>query len=442
MITEEEATRLLKRADPARADDDAPDIDALSFLSTLQARSTEVTFIDTEEFSVAPDAPRRWQFVGLAAAAAVVAVLVGALLLAGRGDPNEPQTPAATTAPASLETDPEEVAMQFLAASDARDAETVRSLVAEDATIIYTDETLSVDVLLANDEFLGWRYLEPQCEVTSPGPPSKVTCTFLMQSTVAEAYGMGPFEGSSSEFEIADGMVRRLEVDHSYDQPYTDESGNTHAEAYEAFLNWVRVTYGDPVLGYDLPEPTDPLDQRVAEWGVVAPAIRFLLARNEWDGETARLMVADDVLIEGDFAMVAADDYVISADFERALQWQFSRPTCTITDVGPPATVTCMYRMQNWLGRALDVGPYPGGIFQFEIIDGRIQRVSHQWDSSQYDVEALSVFLDWLDETHPGDRHVMFELDDNGAEVWQTTPEALALFKERVPEFVKSITGS
>ena len=48
MITEDEATRLLKRADPARVDDSAPFVDAAGYLAALRTRSTTVTLIDTE----------------------------------------------------------------------------------------------------------------------------------------------------------------------------------------------------------------------------------------------------------------------------------------------------------------------------------------------------------------------------------------------------------
>ena len=48
MITEDEAMRLLKRADPARVDDSAPFTDAAGYLAALRTRSTTVTLIDTE----------------------------------------------------------------------------------------------------------------------------------------------------------------------------------------------------------------------------------------------------------------------------------------------------------------------------------------------------------------------------------------------------------
>ena len=48
MTTEDEATRLLKWADPARVDDGAPFVDAAGYLDALRTRSTTVTLIDPE----------------------------------------------------------------------------------------------------------------------------------------------------------------------------------------------------------------------------------------------------------------------------------------------------------------------------------------------------------------------------------------------------------
>lgn len=75
------------------------------------------------------------------------------------------------------------------------------------------------------------------------------------------------------------------------------------------------------------------------------------------------------------------------------------------------------------------------------MADGHIQRFSHQWDPSQYEVEALGVFLEWLQE-YPGDRDVMFTVDHNAAITWHGTAEALVLFQERVLQFARSVRDS
>jgi hypothetical protein len=105
VITEDEATRLLKRADPARVDDNAPFVDAAGYLAALRPRSTTVTLIDSEPAPSGPGGRHRPLIIAVAAAAVVV-IVVGALVLAARNDTTEPQIPAgpvpsASTTPAT-----------------------------------------------------------------------------------------------------------------------------------------------------------------------------------------------------------------------------------------------------------------------------------------------------------------------------------------------------
>jgi hypothetical protein len=104
LITDDEVMRLFERADPARTDETAPVINTAGYLDALQARSSNVTLIDTEPTPTGPTSRHRWLIA--AAAAAVVAIVVGAIVLAARNDTTEPQIPAgpvpsASTTPAT-----------------------------------------------------------------------------------------------------------------------------------------------------------------------------------------------------------------------------------------------------------------------------------------------------------------------------------------------------
>ena len=94
MITDDEVMRLFERADPARADDAAADADPPVYLTALRTRSSNVTLIDTEPTRTQPPNRHRWL---IAAAAAVVAIIVGTLVLVTRDGTGEPEIPAATT---------------------------------------------------------------------------------------------------------------------------------------------------------------------------------------------------------------------------------------------------------------------------------------------------------------------------------------------------------
>jgi hypothetical protein len=179
--------------------------------------------------------------------------------------------------------------------------------------------------------------------------------------------------------------------------------------------------------------------QQAIEDEAVRTAIRFIEARDQWDGESVRSLVADDAVID-DFAVATAEDYLANAEFERITEWRFLQPQCAATEVDPPVEVTCAYVMQNALSEALGVGPYTGTSIEFVIEDGQIRHVTHHFDYSQYSVQAFEVFTRWLVDAHPGDIDVMLDTADDGSAMRSTTPESLALWAQRIPEFVASLS--
>jgi hypothetical protein len=352
---------------------------------------------------------------------------------------------AAGETPAS---EAEQVASRFVSARNAWDATTVRLLLADDAVIdeVSVASVADYPARVEMERIRGWSFLQPQCTTTEVGPPARVTCTYTMEDAITRALGVGPFTGSSFEFVIADEHIQDVTHDFDFSQ-YSPQ-------AFEVMWDWLDdvhpgdtdVIWAIDAVGRATPKLTPEalalLELRIHEFVAVAPAIRFIDARNTWDGETVRSLVADDAEIASDFAVADADDYLVNAAFERALQWRFGQPRCSVTLAGPPALVTCPYVMENTLTRALGVGPFIGSSFEFEIADGRIQRVTHTFDYSQYSGQAFEVLLDWLVQTHPGDFDVMFATAADGSNVRSMTPEALTLFEQRIPEFVASVNGS
>ena len=138
-------------------------------------------------------------------------------------------------------------------------------------------------------------------------------------------------------------------------------------------------------------------------------AQRFVQARDRWDGEAVRALVADDAEIVGENQVTTADEYLVNADFERVTDWHFLEPECTATEVGPPIEVTCCYVMENAWSRALGVGPFTGSSFQFVIDDGQIQQVTHYFDFDLFAPQVFEVWVAWLTDTHPDDVDVMYD---------------------------------
>ena len=170
----------------------------------------------------------------------------------------------------------------------------------------------------------------------------------------------------------------------------------------------------------------------------IALAQRFVEARDAWDGEAVRALVADDAVID-DFAVSSPDDYIAGAEIDRATGWRYMQPECTAIVPGPPIQVSCTYTMQNAWSEALGVGPFTGSNFRFVIADGQIQQVTHIFDVSEFDPEVWAIFQEWLSATHPDDVGVMFDANSGN---FSLTPEAIALFEQHTTEFVASLNDS
>jgi hypothetical protein len=169
----------------------------------------------------------------------------------------------------------------------------------------------------------------------------------------------------------------------------------------------------------------------------IQTALEFIQARNAWDGPTMRALVADNAPVV-DFAVEKPDDYLAMAELERTLQWQYLDPDCTARSDGAVMHVRCTYVMQNRLSQATGTGPYRGSRMEFTISDGLIDTVVNTFNHDRYGPEVLVPFSDWLNANHPGDIDVMFFLNDSGDINRSLTPESLALWSERVPQYVTS----
>jgi transglutaminase superfamily protein/transglutaminase TgpA-like protein len=100
VITEDEVMLLLERADPVRTRGAVPGTAAAGYVDAVRTRRMIVTLIDTEPRNTEPS--RRWPII-IVTAAAVVAIVVGALVLAARDNTVETHVPAAplTVAPST-----------------------------------------------------------------------------------------------------------------------------------------------------------------------------------------------------------------------------------------------------------------------------------------------------------------------------------------------------
>jgi hypothetical protein len=259
VISEDEATRLLKRADPARADDSAPFVDAAGYLAALRTRSTTVTLIDTQPNPARPKHRHHWPII--AAAAAVVAIVVGGLVLATRDDDPNEQIPAATTVAPDLDAsaaEAEEVARGFVDAYIAGDADRALTYLADD--LIATEEDWGSPDRFRRD--IAWqaaaryewnvhecqRYdgatedFGPLDDVAASGQPigTVVRCGLDFHALGSDALGLGPYD-ISWDLLVRDGRLVATNRGNWTPQFELDLWGGP-------FANWIRTEHPDDVL--------------------------------------------------------------------------------------------------------------------------------------------------------------------------------------------------
>jgi hypothetical protein len=238
VITEDEATRLLKRADPARVHDSAPFVDAAGYLAALRTRSTTVTLIDTEPTPTRPKHRRHWPII--AAAAAVVAIVVGGLVLATRDDDPNEQIPAATTIPADPDAsaaEAEEIARGFLDAYAAYDFDRAMTYLADDAfpESFESPESLRLELVLFEAQPYTVTILdcEPQ-DQTAVG--ILVRCPFEFHFLRSDEIGVGPFGDNYWDLTVRDGRIVSSHEEVSF-------MTNGMNEMWTSFGNWVSAAY-------------------------------------------------------------------------------------------------------------------------------------------------------------------------------------------------------
>jgi hypothetical protein len=168
-------------------------------------------------------------------------------------------------------------------------------------------------------------------------------------------------------------------------------------------------------------------------------AERYIAARNAYDPEAARAVLADDVVMND--TPIIADLGELSPGFEalRRYEFQFSPYECSQIAAGPPARVVCNYMMTTNLQRIVGYPPIAGG-FNFTISDGRITNLIHSFNFSEFGPNAYDSFLTWLDAAHPGGFDQLFRIVD-GVSTPRLTPEALDLISVYVAEFDQATNG-
>lgn len=134
---------------------------------------------------------------------------------------------------------PSQVAERFIEARNAYDADAVLSLLAPDSFIgaeihPFVKTTEDYPDLIAVERAEGRQMLVEEC-IETPNVPGKMVCSYMVESDISRALGVGPFGGSRLNMVIEDGQIKSIYNRFSY--------RSYNALAFEPYLEWLEKNH-------------------------------------------------------------------------------------------------------------------------------------------------------------------------------------------------------
>ncbi|MFV2039208.1 MAG: hypothetical protein ACC660_03095 [Acidimicrobiales bacterium] len=431
-------------------------------------RIHQVTLVESQpELEKQQMNTKLWSTV--AAVAAAIVVVVGIVAVTGDANDNSDtavvtdETSPSTGDTTSMSTDEAMGAVgAYFDAYAVGDIGTALALFEPDTSFSTTWSGGGAEATLSDwEKLMTWNLAQgtvltaPECLASEPvGDSVTVACEYGSSEALIQAIPTTPIPIALDVVVTPDGI-------RSWNRQLTSPDFTTYGDP---FNRWVQANH---------PEDVDPApfawesvaeaQQRgesegalAEEWGAfleasgcdfnsltcsqaIQTATAFVEARDAWDGEAVRALVADDAVID-DF-VATPDEYLTSVEFERVTGWRFMQPKCLASDSGKVGEVTCTYTMQNAWSQALGVGPFSGSRFDFVIVGGEIRELTHTFDFSEFSPQVWEVMLAWVRDNHPDDVATMYDFTGSD-DVPRKTPEAVALWEAYTLEFAESVAGS
>jgi hypothetical protein len=169
-----------------------------------------------------------------------------------------------------------------------------------------------------------------------------------------------------------------------------------------------------------------------------AIAQAYIEARNAYDVDQARELVSEDFAtteVPEAFRDLATMELAFAT--HEAYGFQYSEGACLAPTAGPEESVFvhCDYAWTSELQTITGYPPVPVQ-FTFQIEDGRISRIAHDWNRAEFAPNVYDPWLTFLTEEHPEFAtlaRAIHRLDpDRTVQAVQQMPEHLELYEEWV----------
>ncbi|HJU80510.1 MAG TPA: hypothetical protein VJ796_02060 [Acidimicrobiia bacterium] len=159
-------------------------------------------------------------------------------------------------------------------------------------------------------------------------------------------------------------------------------------------------------------------------------ATRYLEARNAFDADAARDLLADNALLR-DVPRMERGELDLGFEALRVYGMQLDPFQCK--NAQGATFVNCDYLMDTRLSQIRGF-PQVAGRIQFLIEEGQITRLVHDFNFNDYAPNVHEPYIDWLNQNHPGVVEQLFVVKD-GVQSQILTPESLALAADYLDEY-------
>jgi hypothetical protein len=205
------------------------------------------------------------------------------------------------------------------------------------------------------------------------------------------------------------------------DAPKTRKRGLVIAVGALLALAAVVVVYGQLDSSSDQPSP-----QQVAE--------QYFAARNAYDAEAARELMADDAVLN-DMPVIGIDQLEEGFDVLSIYGFSFDAVDCAPGGTSATSQVRCSYQMFTFLNEPVSYPPVAGAM-DFEIVDGKIARLDNRFPYAQFSPNVFHPFASWVAAEHGDDSlRGLFDTLPSGTATPRLDEESRALARSLVAEY-------
>ena len=146
-----------------------------------------------------------------------------------------------------------------------------------------------------------------------------------------------------------------------------------------------------------------------------------------------------DTAFPGAVALDTEREFRLLLSVLEAQDYQQQLHSCrALGEFGSGTRVYCTFAYHAIRSSELGLGPYGDSSFDIYVRDGRITRVTLDWNIEEFSPQVWEPFAEWISEKHPEDVRIMYVADQSD---WKLSEASARLWERRSREYVAELTS-